>query len=135
MYIQSVQRLADNPHGAAVMKKLNKAVYKGAEYCYFLPSHILATASYINTFQKSQMLDVSNALSKYSPFETRLLMAAIESKSDDDLKRVNDRIRNSNRKCARFIADELHRIAEKEKSFLHKVKNVFSNKNKKVANA
>lgn len=132
MYIKSVADLQDHPHGASVMKKMNRHIYKtDAEFCYFLPSHILSTAEFIRDFQRSQTLDVSRALSRFSPFETRLMLSALEAKSDDDLKRVHDRIRNSNRKCARFIADELHRIAEKEKGFLHKVKNVFTNKNNK----
>lgn len=136
MYIQSVQRLADHPHGAAVMKKMNRHIYKNdAEFCYLLPSHILSTAEFIRDFQRSQTLDVSRALSRFSPFETRLMLSALEAKSDDDLKRVHDRIRNSNRKAARFIADELHRIAEKEKGFLHNVKSLFTKNNKKVTNA
>src|SRR5690554_1843414 len=134
MYIQSVQRLSDHPHGAVVMKKMNRHINKtGAEFCYFLPSHILSTAEFINTFHRTAVLNVSDALNKYSPFETRLLMQAIEAKNDDDLKRVNDRIRNANRQVSRFIQNELERLADKEKGFLNKVKNVFVKNNNKVS--
>lgn len=135
MYIKSVADLQDHPHGAAVMKALNKAVYKGAEYCYFLPSHLLSTGAFIRDFQKSQMLDVSNALSKYSPFETRLLMAAIESRTDADVERVTSRIRNANRMTARFISNELLKVEQSQNTFMFKLKKKFTNKNKKVTNA
>jgi|GEM_PF-2089734 len=132
MYIKSVEALQGHPHGEEVMKKMNRHIAKkGAEFCYFLPGHMLKTGECMRVFQKSQTLEVSNALSKHSAFETRLLMRCIEASDPDEVKKVTDRIRNANRLTARFIATELERIAEREKPMLTRLKNVFQTKNKK----
>jgi len=132
MYIKSVEALQDHPHGEAVMKAMNKHIAnKGAEFCYFLPSHMLKTGEFMRDFQKKQVLEVSSTLSKYSPFETRLLMHCIEASDEAEVKKVTDRIRNANRLTARFIANELERIAEREKPILTRLKNVFQTKNNK----
>ena len=130
MYIKSVEALQDHPHGEAIMKAMNRHIAKkGAEFCYFLPSHMLKTGEFMRDFQKSQALEVSNALAKYSPFETRLLMHCIEARDPDEVKKVTDRIRNANRLTSRFIAQELERIAEREKPLLSRLKTAFT-KNK-----
>lgn len=131
MYIKSVEALQDHPHGEEIMKAMNKHIHKrGAEFCYFLPSHMLSTAAFMRDFQKKQVIEVSSTLSKYSPFETRLLMHCIEARDPDEVKKVTERIRNANRLTARFIASESERIAEREKPILTRIKNVFT-KNKK----
>ena len=132
VYIKSVEALQDHPHGEEIMKKMNRHIAKkGAEFCYFLPSHMLKTGDFMRTFQKKQALEVSAALTKYSPFETRLLMHCIEARDKAEVKKVTDRIRNANRLTARFIANELERIAEREKPILTRLKNVFQTKNDK----
>ncbi len=131
MYIKSVESLADHPHGEEIMKTMNRAIHRrGLEFCYYLPSHMLKTGDFMRKFQKSQVLEVSNALSKYSPFETRLLMHCIEARDNDEVKKVTERIRNANRLTARFITNELERIAEREKPMLTRLKNVFTKKDK-----
>lgn len=131
MYIKSVEALQDHLHGEQVMKAMNRHIAKkGAEFCYFLPSHMLKTGEFMRDFQKSQCLEVSNALAKYSPYETRLLLRCVESRGDADVKAVQDSIRNANRLVSRFIANELERIAEREKPLLARLKTVFT-KNKK----
>jgi len=126
MYIKSVADLTDHIHGEQVMKSMNRHIYKKkAEFCMWLPSHIMKTAEFMNTFQRTQVLDANAALNRYSPYETRLLMQAIDSQSEEDKKRINERIRVANRMTSRFINKELQRIAEKEKSLLTKIKKVF----------
>ena len=129
IYIKSVEALQDHEHGEEVMKAMNRHIAKkGAEFCYFLPSHMLKTGEFMRDFQKSQALEVSNALAKYSPFETRLLLRCIESRSDEDVKAVTDSIRNANRLTSRFIAHELERIAERQKPLLSRLKTAFTKK-------
>ena len=132
MYIKSYQQLSEHPHGARLIKKLNRHIYKTKfKACVFLPSYLLSTAEFCNTFQKTQLLDVSHALSKFSPYETQLLCQAIDAGTDvAKLKVVHDRIRNANRLTARFIASEIERL-ERESPVISAIKNIFTSKEPK----
>jgi len=126
MYIKSYFDLDSHPKGEKVKRALNRHIAKkGAKFCVYLPSHILDTASFMNSFQKSQMIDASHALSKYSPFESGLLFRAIDAGYDPEkLGRVSDSIRNANRLTARFIASEIERL-ERESPVITAIKNIF----------
>lgn len=129
MYIKSYQQLSEHPHGARVIKKLNRHIFKnGFKACIFLPSHILDTAKFCNEFQRKDLWDVSEKLNRYSPHETELLLCAISANNDvQKLKEIHDRIRNANRLTSRFIQLELEKI-ERESPIISAIKNIFNSK-------
>ncbi|MBV2125041.1 MAG: hypothetical protein KUF75_07825 [Candidatus Thiodiazotropha sp. (ex Ctena orbiculata)] len=127
MYIKSYADLANHPHGDRVKKALNRHIFKKKfKACVFLPSHILDTAKFCNEFQRQDLWNVSEKLNRYSPYETELLLSAIDACDDvEKLKRVHDAIRNANRLTGRFIQIELQKI-ERESPVVSAIKSIFS---------
>lgn len=109
MYIEQIKLLELSEHKATIMKSMNQRVFNGSEYCYFKPSHILDAAEYI---QSTNIEHLESALSKYSPFECKLIFSAIDAKNESELQLVTDRVRNANRQGARYIATELNKLKE-----------------------
>lgn len=133
MYIKSYTDLANHPHGDRVKRALNRHIFKKQfKACVFLPSHILDTAKFCDEFQRKDLWNVSEKLNRYSPYETELLLSAIDAGDNvEKLKRVHDSIRNANRLTGRFINLELEKI-QRESPVVTAIKSIFS---KGVSNA
>lgn len=126
MYIKSIDDLQNSPYREQVTKAINKAIHKNeAEFCQFLPSHIVSTGDFLRDFTPDKGWDASSALSRYAPFETRLILQVIGSKTREDLVKTKDKIRVANRLLSRFIARELEKHEAKRKPFLTKIKKAF----------
>lgn len=122
MYIKSYADLADHPKGDVIKKALNKHIHKrGAEFCIFLPSHMMDTADFLDTFTAKEKYGAVEALNRYSPFELRLILQAMGSEGNER-KTVKEKVRLANRQTARFISSQ---IEKHETSLMTKIKKVF----------
>lgn len=125
MFIKSILDLQSHPQGEQILKIVNRHIHRtGAEFSYYLPSHLVETARFINLFQRSNTLDPGVWLSRYSPYETQLIFEAMAVRDEESKNMVTKKMRVANRLTSRFIHHQINRL-EIPNPLLQKIKKVF----------